>query len=200
MKIIYAGPRPSISHTGIFYETHRPDKFIYFQDVFHLFVLLEEATSNAQPLIFTKAHSKASAKEIMAWVHLHHEEIEKEVESELFDYKQHLKEQEQEVFTRKRLNDDEKQAFYKNLTMMHDYRMQRATNKILYWRMIETICDLIVDKGIHQFVFPFSPSTFHIAQAIENHIAARRLPLRSMLYVKENANGNPLVYLILEKI
>ena len=152
MKIVYAGPRPSISHTGIFYETHRPDKYIYFQDVFHLFKLLEDSSSNNQPLIYTKALSQASAKEIQSWVHKHHKEIEKDVDTELFDYKQHLKEQEADVATIKRLNEDEKKAFQNNLEMMQNYRMQRATNKILYLRMVETICDMIIDKAIHQFV------------------------------------------------
>ncbi len=199
MHIEYAGSKPSISHTGVMFEDYHPDKFIYFQEVYHLFRLLEEAPAKRNPFVYTPLKKHVNIQEIVSWIEQTHIEIEQTTEEELAKYEQKLQKELTDAQEYCHISPEERDACVSNLEIMYKSRLQRATNKIFYWHMIESISDLILEKDITEFVFPFEMNLFHIAQAFSNHITARKEPINAHITVKESDEGKTYIYLILDK-
>jgi hypothetical protein len=72
---------------------------------------------------------------------------------------------------------------------MHDYRIQRAKNKLFYEHIIQTIAQIIKEKRIKVIDTPFHEKFWHILETISGEIARGKVSYNSHLEVKKNDDG-----------
>lgn len=75
----------------------------------------------------------------------------------------------------------EKKTFINNLEIMKDYKIQRAKNKIFYFHVIDTICEVIHREKIKEINTPFYEKFWHILQTIEGELSSNKYKIKSNL-------------------
>jgi citrate synthase len=171
MTLEYAGPRPIISYTGITFKDGKEDKYVYLHYAIDILESMNEDFKNDGNYSHLVTKDNLSNEQMQNIISKYHPELQDIMKEEIKFYDQHLHEEIQLATKRSTLKTEEKNILIKNLEIMHDYRIQRAKNKIFYRHIIETISEVIKDKKIKEINTPFNEKFWHILQTISGQIA-----------------------------
>ena len=88
------------------------------------------------------------------------------------------------------LNDVEKKVLINNYKYVRDYRVQRATNKLVYEEIINKAVELIKKKKIENIKTPFSMNFLHVLESINTTMQINKVAMSTHLDVKLDDNDS----------
>jgi hypothetical protein len=167
LEIKMTGNKPIISHNGITFHPSKEDKYIYLQAVTTVVKTLFSTDENRDKYLENFNGKKFSDSEILqnlvsvrpSFRDFYNENIEK--------YKEAIEFEEDHVADKLNLSEMNQEILQNNYHMMHDYRLQRAKNKIVYEELVNSCFDLIKSKKIESLKVPFSKEFHHVMNSIK---------------------------------
>lgn len=197
MKLKYAGPRPIISHHGVDFKDGKEDKYVYLHYAIDILESMDEDYKNDGNYSHRVREHNLTDDEMQNIITKYHPNLQNIMLEEIEAYEKHLREEIELAYKKSTLKVEEKEALVRNLEIMHDYRVQRAKNKIFYQHIIQTISEFIKDKKIKEIDTPFHEKFWHILQTIGGEILEGRNFYGSHLKV-EKINNSLMARLIIE--
>ncbi len=171
MKLKYTGPKELISAHGIDFKKGKDDKYVYIQFALQVYYAIhhdykkniiyshqikqENLSDNEllERILKLKPNLKTLCMQEI-------DELEKTLDKEIEDVKEH-----------KNLNEIEQEILKNNLILMKKYRLQRETNKLVYYHLIETIVDDIIIHKLKEINIPFNEKFWHILHSIQGELS-----------------------------
>ena len=185
MKIKYAGPRPVISHHGVTFKEGKEDKYVYLEDAIDILISIDNDYSNVHAYSHNIRTEDLTDDEMQDCIAQYHPDLQEVMAQEIVSYEEHLAEEKNIATNQVFLNKSEREALEANHDIMHDYRLQRAKNKIFYEHIVQTICEVIKREKIKEIDTPFHEKFWHILQTIEGELAVGRHSIGSSLKVEK---------------
>lgn len=175
MKLEYVGFRPVISQHGISFKQGKDDKYTYLPYVYEVIVALNHNYETDKKHSYNIKLDKTNIDKLISKVLESFPNLEEEIEKKLNLYKEHLKEEAEDIRNRHELNDVEKSIFLTNLALMKDYRIKRAKNKIFYYYSILAIVEIIKTQKIKEINLPFSEKFWHILKTLQGVLSSEKI-------------------------
>lgn len=163
MKLRYVGHKPIISYKGVDFSGGKEDKYIYIEGATQMLNFLSGVDSNLKIMINPK--KKLDEKEVLNTLYRRRPDFEQSYKNHIVAYEKKLLNQIVYIDKRKNLGEIEKDIFKKNLNHIKEYRLQRATNKIVYEELIKGCVTLIQEQRVREINMPFSHVFVHIAES-----------------------------------
>ncbi len=171
VHVEYAGSKPQISHSGVSFEG-KQDKYNF----------INPSIQVLNTILGKKDDLKSD--DVLAILYTILPDFDKFYEDKIDNYRQKLDLEESRVEEISYLNEIEKNALIKNYQYMRDYRVQRATNKLVYEEIINSAVKLIKDKKIENIKTPFSMNYLHVLESLNTTIQMKRVAMSTSLDVK----------------
>ncbi|WP_419765162.1 MAG: hypothetical protein ACNI28_01800 [Arcobacter sp.] len=188
MQLKYVGPKPMISEHGVSFKDGKEDKYVYIQNAIEILHALNHEYIKGKIYKYDPNFSKLSEKEVENTIIKYKPELKKSIEKEVNSYEIYLKNEIENVKdSHPLLSDLELKALKNNLEIMHEYRVQRAINKIYYMHIIEIISDLIKEHKIKDITIPFNEKFWHVLQTIQGNLAQGKNSVNSKLIEDDNS-------------
>jgi len=169
MKLEYVGHKPVISHRGVDFSIGKEDKYIYIEPAAQMLDFLGELKVDSSIQLNPK--KPLDEIEVFKTLYKYKPDFDKFYEKKISIYKQNIEDDISKVNEQQHLVDIEKEVLKNNLRYMTSYRIQRATNKLVYEELINACVDLIRKKGVAELRMPFSISFLHVAESFESSLA-----------------------------
>lgn len=129
----YAGPKPHIFHTGIDFDQNKEDKYVYLHIVIELIKAVNHEYIEDRKYTYTTDSTQISARELMNELRLICPNLPELIKHENIDVEDEIKENLQRAHDSQTLTEEEKITLENNINIMHDYLVQRAINKSVYY-------------------------------------------------------------------
>jgi len=167
MLLKYAGPKPLVSAHGITFDFNKEDKFIYLSIVAELIQALDHDyienkrytyLARAKPLDIDSIFKLISDKEPNLSSQIEERRLiaEKEIENEI-----------QRARDNRLLGEEERNVLIRNINLLHDYQVNRAVNKTLYYCGVDAIANEIKKGHIDSISAPMFPKFLHVLHSIQ---------------------------------
>ena len=169
MKIEYVGHKPIVSLRGVDFSLGKEDKYAYIdvatQMLDFLGKLEHDTTLNIH---INKVLDKENMFQIL---YKYKPNFDTLYYKSISEYTQKIEDEILNVHKHPNLADVEKETLKKNLLYIKDYRLQRATNKIVYEELINACVEIIRRKSVVEIRMPLSISFTHVASSFESSLA-----------------------------
>lgn len=175
MILKYTGLKPIINEHGISFKEGKEDKYIYLNLAIEILVAINHRYEKNHKYSHSLKDINLKESQMIGELKKLHPNIDSIVNKDLNLYLKHLEKEEQEVFNKKLLTTNEKDAYLNNLKLMKNYKIQRATNKIFYFHCIDTIVELIVKNKIKEIDTPFNEKFWHIIESVKNELTKKAI-------------------------
>ena len=187
IKIKYIGNKAVIDERGVSFDS-KHDKYVYIEPAIHI---LDMVYSLNEGKITDKITLKLNLtqKEIFSILYRSMPNFDELHDKKIEQYKQHLLDKEQNSKKQINLTQEEKDAYYSNLKIMREYNIQRATNKIVYEEIINSIVKIILEKKVAKIVVFYNEQFLHAIESIETTLAREKAAPRTE--IKILADGRP---------
>ncbi len=185
-KLAYVGDKPTISPNGIYFNHSKPDKYIYLQAISHVVHTLLDLKDKDDVVEYFNLNQKFNDAQILELLYRVVPEFDDIFQTHIDEYVAHLKSEEEEV-SHSALSDTEKEILENNYHLMFDYRIQRATNKLVYENLVNGAVKIILDKKVAKIKAIFTREFFHVFQSLKGVILSRpNYPETSIQFIEED--------------
>ncbi|RBQ28722.1 hypothetical protein [Aliarcobacter vitoriensis] len=175
MKLDYVGFRPIISQHGIAFKQGKDDKFIYLPYVYEIINALKNNYESHKNHSYNIKISKENISKLHNKMIDFFPSLDKEIENKIDAYKKHLDLELEDIEKRTHLSDIEKDIYKTNLSLMKDYRIKRAKNKIFYYYSVRTIAEIIKENRIKEINIPFNEKFWHVFKTLQGVLASEKI-------------------------
>ena len=169
MRLMHVGNKPIISHTGIDFSIGKEDKYVYIEPAAQILDFLGNLDRTKSSTI--SPNKELDEMEVFDVLNKQRPKYDLFCKQKLIEYEKKLDDEINEVTVLSRLVDVEKEVLKRNLNYMRDYRLQRATNKLVYEELINGCIDIIQKKEIKEVNMPLSLTFVHVAKSFESTLA-----------------------------
>jgi len=187
IKLQYVGNRPVITPKGVSFIDSKHDKYDYIEPAAHL---LQKLLNSDDTVIKIEPKGMYDESKIMDILFEAVPDFQTHYEQQLEGYKQKLQEEIDKVEDFDTLKEVERETLRNNYEFMYKFRLQRATNKIVYETMINECVKRIHDKKVTEIFVPFSENFLHLCRSIESTIKIEYKQMRSDIQTMLD-KGNP---------
>lgn len=171
MNLKYTGPKEMISAHGISFKSGKDDKYVYIYPAFQIYKALHHDYEKGHVYSHEIEGKRLSDEELLNEIIKLRPNLQEILEKEIDSLINYLDTEIEKTKEHKEYNDDEKKVFKNNLIIMKNYRIQRETNKIVYYELIKIIVDDIFEHKIKRINSPFSERYWHIFQSLQGELS-----------------------------
>jgi hypothetical protein len=172
-------------HRGINFKDGKEDKYVYLPYAIDILESMDEDFKNRDNYSHVINEHTLSDEQMQSIISKYYPDLQNTMRNEIESYDKHLTEEMNLVSNKSILNSIEKEALIQNLKIMHDYRIQRAKNKIFYQHIVQTIAQFIKNKKIKIIDTPFHEKFWHILETLSGELARGKQSCKSTLNVKK---------------
>lgn len=165
----YVGKKPVIDHKGVDLSLGKEDKYIYVEPATQILIFLEKLQSDMSVNIETK--KVLDEDECLQLLHHYRTDFEEKHDHSIREYEKKIEEEISNVKEHTNLSEVEQEVLANNLKLMKGYRLQRATNKLIYEEIINICVEVIMEKNIKEISMPLSMPFVHVAESLESSLA-----------------------------
>ena len=184
MTIKYAGPKAIISHTGIDFDTNKEDKYVYLDIALQLVEALDHDYLENKTYVHT-LEKHLSNDEIVTILKKRCPAFDDLINSADHETEDLLDEDMQRAHKNKVLNDEEKDVLEKNISIMHDYMLQRSINKSAYYCVIGLLSDIAVKDHIDKITLPMQQNYVHVLHSLQGSLIKEKKPIDTDMSIYE---------------
>jgi len=169
MKLEYVGHKPMISYRGVDFSVGKEDKYSYIEPAAQMINFLGEVDTKKSTVL--NVNKVLDESEVFSILYKYRPDFDKFYKSKISQYTKKMDDEILEVDKQERLSEVEKDVLKNNLNFMKEYRLQRATNKLVYEELINGCVELILKRYIKEIDMPFSISFVHVAESFKTSLA-----------------------------
>jgi hypothetical protein len=184
MTIKYAGPKAIISHTGIGFDTNKEDKYVYLDIAAQLLEALDHDYIEDKTYTHT-LEKHLSNDEIMTILQRRCPDFDKLINATDHEVEGLLDEDLQRAHTNRLLNDEEKEVLEKNISIMHDYMVQRSINKSMYYCVVGLLADMAAKDHINKITLPMQQNYIHVLHSLQGTLIKEKKPIDTDMSIAE---------------
>jgi hypothetical protein len=190
MELKYVGDKPIVSKHGVSFDQTKPDKYTLLNAAVELLDALDSGAVDESGVLDLREYKskRYDEKELVKLLNKYHQnmdEISKECEVETNALIDDLV---KKVKSNSNINADERSAWLGNIAIMRNYYLQYVTNEHAYNAFLRTLAGLMVEKHIHEILFPlyrnYGMVLSHLLPVLTDH----RPPVDAVITVEEK-NG-----------
>ena len=188
MKLKYVGPKPEISYSSISFNKCKEDKFVYINTAYQLLKSLEHDYVSCKSYIDTISTPYMNEDELKKMITFACPDLEACVKehqdalSSLFD------KEIQQVKKSERMDPLSKEIFFKNHSLMREYRLQRQINKSVYYMLIQKLTHAIREKRIEYIITTIHKRFNYVLINLQKTLMQEKTPLFTELEVYRHQN------------
>jgi len=199
MQIHYAGPRPRISHQGVFFDKGKEDKYIYLNAAVGILQAIDkDYTVQDRYETFIHKNNKFTDEKIVEILKQYDADLETEIEQGVRQYEQHIDEMAKRVKV-KPLSEEERRIWITNIHMMRPYLLQREINKLYYIYAIRMIKNIIRQKKIREIEIDFTLLNWHILESIAGNLEYGTKSVPTRIKIEPDNNGRTVARLYINQ-
>lgn len=189
MELKYVGPKPIISHTGIEFDNNKEDKYVYINIVVQLLKALSHDYFEDKKYFYQTNNTRLSSDTLLQELKKYCPNIKLLMEKEKHSIEEEIAHNLQRAEENDVLNEENRKILHNNITLMHDYIIQRSINKSVYYCAIDALADLLTKDHIDYIVAPMFQNFRHVFHSVQGSLQKRKLPVDTALDIyKENGN------------
>jgi vacuolar-type H+-ATPase catalytic subunit A/Vma1 len=177
----YVGPKPHISHTGIDFDNNKEDKYVYLHIVVELIKALSHDYFEDKRYTYTTDDTKVDASRLMHELKTVCQNLPDLIKKENISVEEEIEENIQRAHENKMLTTEDKITLENNINIMHDYLVQRAINKSVYYCSIEVLAGLLKKDHIDYIITPMYPQFTHILHSVQGVLIKEKFPIDSKI-------------------
>ena len=186
MILEYVGPKPIVSHTGIEFDKNKEDKYIYLGIVSRLIVALDHKyIENKKYVCQDNDYMVGSKEEVLSILKKYCPNLDELLDKTNYTVEKEIEHNIQRAHESKTLSDIEKEVLINNIDMMHNYMLQRAVNKSVYYCAMKVLADILQGDHIDYIQTPFNQSYMHVLHSLQGSLLKEKAPVDTQLDVFE---------------
>lgn len=183
MQLKYVGPKPIISHTGIEFDTNKEDKFIYINIALQLIHALDHKYIENRTYTYDMSNPILTYEEMMHELHKYCTKLELLLDKGEHNIEQEIQHNIDRAHANRVLCDEDKRVLENNISIMHDYILQREVNKQVYYCIIDILAGIIKRGHIDHVIIPMYPKFLHVLHSVQGSLRKQKSPIDTQLDV-----------------
>jgi hypothetical protein len=184
MTIKYAGPKAIISHTGIDFDTNKEDKYVYLDIALQLVEALDHDYIENKTYMHT-LEKHLSSDEIVDILKKRCPAFDNLINFADQETEGLLDEDMQRAHKNKLLNNEEKEVLEKNISIMHDYMLQRSINKRAYYCVVGLLADIFAKGHIDKITLSMQQNYAHVLHSLQGTLRKEKNPIDTDMSIYE---------------
>lgn len=173
----YVGPKPHISHTGIDFDHNKEDKYIYLHVAVELVKALSHDYFEDKKYFYTVTQVDFTPEVLMDELKSVCPNLDDLIKRENFDIEDEIEENMQRAHQNRVLTDEEKTILENNISIMHDYMVQRAINKSVYYCIVGVLAEQLKKHHIDYIIVPMFPKFLHVLRSAQGVLLKEKFPI-----------------------
>lgn len=194
MQLKYVGPKPIISHHGVSFDNNKVDKFDYLNIVLQLLNALDHEYIEEKTYTYDTNTKRLDYNKLVDELYKYCPDIDAVVEDRDHIIEEDIAKELQDAKENTVLSAIDKEILLNNITIMHDYLVQRAINKSVYYYAIEMLAHLVRKHHLKYIVVPMYEKFVHILHSLQGVLKKQKYPLDTKLEIYQE-NGKLLTKL-----
>jgi len=194
MTLKYVGPKPHISHSGIEFDHNKDDKFVYLNIVVQLIKALSHDYFEDRTYIYNTDSTRLDNNRLTNELHKICPSLSEIIKKENYSIEDEINENIQRAHENMILTEEDKKTLENNINIMHDYLVQRAINKSVYYCAIKALADLLKKDHIDHIIVPMYPRFTHVLHSVQGVLLKEKFPIDTKIDIYKE-KGSLLVKL-----
>jgi len=183
MTLKYVGPKPIISHTGIEFDKNKEDKFIYLNIVVQLIKALDHDYIEGKSYSYEDV--RLSDVDMLHILNKYCLNMDKLLDKTTYNIEHEIEHNIERAHESKTLDEEDKNVLINNIAIMHDYMLQRAVNKSVYYCAMAILADIAKRDHIDHITTPMYQPFMHVLHSLQGTLLKERVPIDTQLDVYE---------------
>jgi len=189
MDLKFVGPKPIISHTGITFDNNKEDKFDYLNIVVQFLKALDHTYVEDKTYVYDTATKRLSQKELLSELKKYCPDVEALADKRNHDIEEDIAEELKRARANPHLSDQEKEILENNISIMHNYLVQRSINKAVYYATLQSLVDMLKEHRIEYIVVPMYQKFVHVFHSLQGVLKHQKRSIDSKIEIYEQG-GN----------
>ncbi|MDY0120642.1 MAG: hypothetical protein RBR54_01760 [Sulfurimonas sp.] len=181
LQLKYVGPKPIISHHGVTFDNNKVDKFDYLNIVLQLLNALDHEYIQEKTYTYDTTTKRLDNKALIEELYKYCPDIDSVVDDREHMIEEDIAKDLQDAKENTVLSAIDKQTLENNITIMHDYLVQRAINKSVYYYAIEQLANLVRKNNLEYIIVPMYEKFVHILHSLQGVLKKQKYPLETKL-------------------
>lgn len=199
MRLKYVGPKPIISHTGIDFDNNKEDKFAYLNIVVQLLKALNHEYFEDKVYKYNTETHRLNNDELFRELERFCPNLNSIIKAENHTTEDKVEHTSQRAKESDTLTDQDKKTLQNNLNIMHDYILQRAINKRVYYCAVDALAQLLKNDHIDYIIAPMFQKFAHVLHSVQGVLQKGKTPIDTKLDIYQE-DGQLLVKLQVQNI
>jgi len=188
MELKYVGPKPIISHTGIEFDNNKEDKYAYLNIVVQLLKALDHDYFEDKTYIYNTQTTRISNDMLMKELSVYCEDLNAIIEKERKIIEKEVYHDIQRAKENSVLNDENKEVLVNNIKIMHEYLVQRAINKSVYYCAIDKLAELLKKDHIDHIIVPMYQTYEHVLRSVQGSLLKQKFPIDTKIEIYKDGD------------
>ncbi|MCD6259733.1 MAG: hypothetical protein J7J31_09050 [Helicobacteraceae bacterium] len=180
-ELKYVGPKPIISHHGVTFDNNKVDKFDYLNIVLQLLKALDHEYMEEKTYTYDTTTKRLDSRTLIDELYKYCPEIDAVVDDRDHIIEEDIAKELQDAKENTVLSAIDKETLENNITIMHDYLVQRAINKSVYYYAIEVLANLVRKHHLEYIIVPMYEKFVHILHSLQGVLKKQKYPLDTKL-------------------
>ena len=189
MQLKYVGPKPIISHHGISFDNNKVDKFDYLNIVLQLLNALDHEYIDEKTYTYDTSIKRLDNDKLVDELYRFCPDIDTVVATRDHLIEEEIAKEIQDAKTNSVLSPIDKETLENNITIMHDYLVQRAINKSVYYYAIEQLANLVRKHHLEYIVVPMYEKFVHILHSLQGVLKKQQYPLDTKMEIYQESGA-----------
>lgn len=185
MQIKYVGPKPIISQAGISFDNEYDDKYTYLNITVQLLKALAYNDYDDNTYIYETDSKRLDDHEILDGLKEYCPDIEKTVAAYVAAAEAEMADDRRDAEENRDLSEEERSALLHHLDIMHNYRIQFATNDAFYHCAISALADRAKQSHIDYIIVPMFQRFAAILHSVQALLNNQQIPIDTKFDIYE---------------
>lgn len=189
MDLKFVGPKPIITHKGITFDNNKEDKFEYLNIVVQFLKALDHSYIEDKTYTYDTSTKRLSHRELLSELKKYCPNIEEIANKRNAVIEEDIADEIQRARENPYLTDQEKEILENNITIMHDYLVQRSINKSAYYASLQALVEILIAHNLEYIVVPMYQKFVHVFHSLQGVLKHQKRSVNSNIEIYEQ-DGN----------
>jgi len=176
MTLKYVGPKPTITHHGVSFDTNKEDKYVYLNIVVQLIKALDHKYI-ANKSYFYEEPNRLSDDEIIQTLKKYCPNMDALLDKTNHSVEDEIEENKTRAHESSSLSEEDKEVLIKNINIMKEYMLQRAVNKAVYYCAMDILADIVKKDHIEYITTPMYHKYVHVLHSLQGSLRTEKYPI-----------------------
>ena len=187
MILKYVGPKPTITHSGISFDTNKEDKYVYLNIVVQLIKALDHKYIADKSYVYQEP-DRLSDDEILQILTKYCDNLNTLLDKSNHNVEDEIEENIKRANENELLPTEDKEVLINNINIMKEYMLQRTVNKTVYYCAMKALADIVKRDHIEYITTPMFHKYVHVLHSLQGSLRAEEYPIDTKMDFYEKKN------------